>query len=431
MSPLHFPLVLFHPFAEGFDPNRRSARRPTIDAPHNGGVVYENEQGVGEYDLSGGGDDPAGDLPSDLDDVTRARKLKELCSRRDGGWDGRCLVGKRPVGLSSRSRLLRLLDGVPTVPSHTPARAEGRTGKSTVIEQNGMGGMVIRGGNTSVEVAVEIGDSRDGSESGNGGIQTAGGAFVASLIFLVGLWYLSKRHRSASTHPPIATSSSSVKDAELTDLGRITAEGGSGEPEIGDELGRLANGHAHAVHVTDYAAVSDDARAPAKTSKPPALPDSLPTALGDLNVSPDSAPHPPLLKESLSVASNAIDAADDLDGADEDSDRGNDNLLTPGKKKGGRRRKRGKKGKGAAGSGANGATGAEGEDAIAVEGKGKGGGEGGESKEKESGPIIDVPLPSPALASPALTAVSGIVTMQQQVPPPPPLLKVTDEVLGA
>ena len=66
---------------------------------------------------------PVGGTPkSKLDEITKARKLRELCDR--GSLDPRCLTGMRKLESSSRSRLSRLLDAAPvsqTPPSVTSA----------------------------------------------------------------------------------------------------------------------------------------------------------------------------------------------------------------------------------------------------------------------------------------------------------------------
>lgn len=55
---------------------------------------------------------PTGATPkSSVDEITRARKLRELCDK--GVFDPRCLTGIRKLESSSRSRLSRLLDAAP------------------------------------------------------------------------------------------------------------------------------------------------------------------------------------------------------------------------------------------------------------------------------------------------------------------------------
>lgn len=88
MSPDRFPLVIFG------DANGRK----TIDPPP--GLASSSE------------------IPYDLDSITRARKLRQLCD--SGAQDPRCMTGIRKLEADSRSRLSRLLDGVPTVPVSPP-----------------------------------------------------------------------------------------------------------------------------------------------------------------------------------------------------------------------------------------------------------------------------------------------------------------------
>ena len=71
---------------------------------------------------------PTGVTPkSSVDEITKARKLRELCD--NGSLDPRCLTGIRKLESSSRSRLSRLLDAAPAAQSttsvSTPASVEG------------------------------------------------------------------------------------------------------------------------------------------------------------------------------------------------------------------------------------------------------------------------------------------------------------------
>lgn len=57
---------------------------------------------------------PTGTVPkSSVDEITKARKLRELCDK--GVFNPRCLTGIRKLESSSRSRLSRLLDAAPVV----------------------------------------------------------------------------------------------------------------------------------------------------------------------------------------------------------------------------------------------------------------------------------------------------------------------------
>lgn len=88
MSSDRFPLVAFG----GADTN---SMHPLIDPP------------PGTPLLTGG-------IPkSSVDEITKARKLRELCDK--GAFDPRCLIGIRKLESSSRSRLSRLLDAAPVV----------------------------------------------------------------------------------------------------------------------------------------------------------------------------------------------------------------------------------------------------------------------------------------------------------------------------
>jgi len=62
---------------------------------------------------------PTGGIPrSSVDEITKARKLRELCDK--GAFDPRCLTGIRKLESSSRSRLSRLLDAAPVVEAPQP-----------------------------------------------------------------------------------------------------------------------------------------------------------------------------------------------------------------------------------------------------------------------------------------------------------------------
>lgn len=59
---------------------------------------------------------PTGAIPkSSIDEITKARKLRELCD--NGSLDPRCLTGIRKLESTSRSRLSRLLDAAPIAPT--------------------------------------------------------------------------------------------------------------------------------------------------------------------------------------------------------------------------------------------------------------------------------------------------------------------------
>lgn len=86
MSSDHFPLVAFG------DANP-SSMHPLIDPPPGTPL-------------------PSGAIPkSSVDEIIKARKLRELCDK--GTFDPRCLTGIRKLESSSRSRLSRLLDAAP------------------------------------------------------------------------------------------------------------------------------------------------------------------------------------------------------------------------------------------------------------------------------------------------------------------------------
>ena len=58
-------------------------------------------------------------LKPGVDEITKARKLRELCDK--GVFDPRCLTGIRKLESSSRSRLSRLLDAAPVAQTPQPA----------------------------------------------------------------------------------------------------------------------------------------------------------------------------------------------------------------------------------------------------------------------------------------------------------------------
>lgn len=80
---------------------------------------------------------PIGAIPkSSVDEITKARKLRELCD--NGSLDPRCLIGIRKLESSSRSRLSRLLDAAPVAqptPSvfPTPSSIEGAGDNKSLV----------------------------------------------------------------------------------------------------------------------------------------------------------------------------------------------------------------------------------------------------------------------------------------------------------
>jgi serine/threonine-protein kinase/endoribonuclease IRE1 len=87
MSSDHFPLVAFGDAS----PN---SIHPLIDPPPGTPL-------------------PTGVIHKSVDEITKARKLRELCD--NGSLDPRCLIGIRKLELSSRSRSSRLLDAAPVI----------------------------------------------------------------------------------------------------------------------------------------------------------------------------------------------------------------------------------------------------------------------------------------------------------------------------
>lgn len=84
---------------------------------------------------------PTGAAPkSSVDEITRARKLRELCDK--GAFDPRCLTGIRKLESSSRSRLSRLLDAAPiaqtsqstTEPLPTSSSIEGAGDNRSLVD---------------------------------------------------------------------------------------------------------------------------------------------------------------------------------------------------------------------------------------------------------------------------------------------------------
>ncbi|KAF9653686.1 hypothetical protein BDM02DRAFT_1648160 [Thelephora ganbajun] len=114
MSSDHFPLVAFG------DANPNSMH-PLIDPPPGTSL-------------------PTGTIPkSSVDEITKARKLRELCDK--SAFDPRCLTGIRKLEPSSRSRLSRLLDAAPVAQTPQPTTQAFPTSSS--IEGPGDNGSLV------------------------------------------------------------------------------------------------------------------------------------------------------------------------------------------------------------------------------------------------------------------------------------------------
>lgn len=280
LSPAHYPLTVFAQANYLFAGRKRF---PTIDAPPG----YQPD-----------GEDGERDFPLSVDDVTRMLKERARCT--NGKWDRSCVVGARPVAAAGQSRLSRLLPDRPAEPS-------GPTNVHDVPFQYGSGSGGI--GNESQAV---LEDEQIGNGWG-GRAQALSGGAMALAIFLVGLWYITRKtrlvkERTNAVSPPLDISS----------------------PEL-------------PVRVVDFAESKPLPAIPELL--PPTDPVSPPSSNSDDFVIVPPLPKPPAPHSPTPDKVAATEGGEDGEG-DEESGHEGDNAAAPGKKRGTRRRKRGKKNKG-------------------------------------------------------------------------------------
>ncbi|KAH8112370.1 hypothetical protein DFH11DRAFT_1607229 [Phellopilus nigrolimitatus] len=391
MSPDHFPLVMFS--QDNYKPGGRGRGRrvPTIDAPP--GYIPGSEDGDpdAEPDFL--------DLPLDVDGVTRLRKEYERCS--SGNWDRGCVVGKRPVAAAGQSRLSRLLPGrLAPEDVHSQDQQSQEDKPESKLEFSA--GAAVGDGNFSRDRSSggRTGQLGAGSEIGRQ-VQTLSGGAMALAIFLVGLWYLTRKIRLGKEHSMEGVTESGLahRSAAPANPPNVSTVDESNSPND--------HGNVHAVHdvvaagpdPTPDAVVAGDARLPLTSD---AHPDTIAVPLTPKTLRLDVAEN-----GRSSDKPSGTDALEDAEG-DEDSDREGDNLAAPGKKKGTRRRKRGKKNRGNANVN---------NDELAAEVKGAAE-DGNEMKEGEN----ESPMPAP---------VPGVMfSASTSVLPPTQQLVVSDEILG-
>lgn len=329
MSPEHFPLVVFHQQRNhAFTRSQPAVRRPTIDAPPGEGRLEDDTY----LDLP--------DLPDDIDGVSRLLKEHERCKGSNGHWDRSCLTGKRPVESSGSSRVSRLL------PDRAAAEEQHRREHDwQVREGSGVGSQDGNISHGTVSDAIPLVDEpASGGKllEGGGGRPVLSGAVAAFAIFLVGLWYLTRKvkgskGRSTVPLPPRLSGGVQTHALAETSDGRDLAHVSDAPPK----------GNGVAVKSVDFALIDfvdekhDDNLQPALS---PSLPEEVTSA--------PATPTPATMVGNGRARSGAVekqgvsDSPEDAEG-EEDSDHEADNLGTQGKKKGTRRRKRGKKNKGA------------------------------------------------------------------------------------
>lgn len=289
LSPEHYPLALFADKNYLFA--RPSGRVPTIDAP------------------PGEGDSGLLDLPADIDSVSRLIRERERCSGNK--WDRACIIGSRPVAASEQSRLSRLL---PDKAHEEESAPELQYGSGDASGDT----------NYSQAPAIDAKPQLPTIEGGQKQFDLSSGA-AALAIFLIGLWYFTKKTSFATT------TSNQRKSAEEESMPvslstRISPLNGNSVLDksvpksldfaLQNTTSTLDGQNGHASSSTDK--LSDDA---------PAQP-----------VGPDA-------KDVQPEAPSVPAAVEEVEG-DDDSDREGENSALQGKKKGPRRRKRGKKHKG-------------------------------------------------------------------------------------
>lgn len=383
MSPEHFPLVVFHQQRNhAFTHSPPAFHRPTIDAPPGEGRLEDDTY----LDLP--------DLPDDIDGVSRLLKEHERCKGSNGHWDRSCLTGKRPVESSGSSRVSRLL------PDRAAAEEQHRRDHDwQVREGSGVGSQDgnISHGTVSDAIPLVDGPSSERKLLEGGGRPALTGAVAAFAIFIVGLWYLTRKVKGSKGHntvllPPTLSRGVHIHTLAETSDGRDLAHVSDAPPKSSGV----------AVKSVDFALI-DSADEKHDDVLQPALSPSLPEAV----TSAPATPTPATMVGNGRARSGAVekqgvsDSPEDVEGED-DSDHEADNLGAQGKKKGTRRRKRGKKNKGA---NAN---------VISDEGA------GGSTDEKKIEEAVTLPT-SGLILSPSNSATNSSAQ---------PMLQVSDEILG-
>lgn len=172
MSPDHYPLVLFsHGDQNGL---------PAIDAP----------PGTEAYP----------DLPDDIDSVTRARKERATCGSMEGRSSVKCLVGMKPVVISSTSRYQRLLDAVPS--SYYEDNNDSRNDYPNMQEPVPPTPEAPR---IPDVLAIGPAEQTGGSFVTTGpGKEVLSGAALGFALLLIAVWYLAKKQSriAKSSIPP-------------------------------------------------------------------------------------------------------------------------------------------------------------------------------------------------------------------------------------
>jgi len=313
--------------------------------------------------------DTNGDLPNNIDSVTKRRKLLELC--RQSPFDARCLTGKRGLDLSGLSS--RQLPGVPSV--DLPVGVDGGRNNDIEFEET-------RRSDSSPAPSSNL--THDAKSTGDRFSLPAVGSML--LVMLFGATWLFRDKSSFSRILPLSTSpQEGLKDANVSVLSLSSA------PPVPD-VQAISNG--------DVNGTTDVPASVSEFDTPPPFPPSTAPRRQSVYFS-DPA-------EIQDIPDSPATPAAEIG---EDSEKEGDTGATPKKRKAPRRR-RGKKGKGN-----NQTSNGPADDGAATENDANGSTR--EENWTENGdPSPDAPLPSATLVVPS-TPKS-----------PAPSLVVSDTILG-
>ncbi|KAI5115210.1 hypothetical protein M0805_004147 [Coniferiporia weirii] len=317
LSPSHYPLAVFAQNNYLFA--RQHRRLPSIDAPP-GYIPADNTAEV-EIDMDTATDWDAGllDLPPDVDGMTCMRKAIERCT--DNRWDRACVVGKQPVAASGQSRLSRLLPSrsVPEPAEQIQSQMRSSEARDAMLEY--YAGARVGEANFSKGPLAGTRTGILGMEGGRGKQALSGGAMVL-VVFLVGMWYLTRKVKQEEGR---------TMERKAVTIEHQTSASASEEPVSKVDEPAAGRADVHAVHVVDFA---EHVPIPSPSTPNGYASPTMDVPVDDTNKLP--AQKSPDTKQPTDKTTN-LSAIEDVEGDDE-SDREGDNLATPGKKKGTRRR---------------------------------------------------------------------------------------------
>ncbi|KAL4071770.1 hypothetical protein J3A83DRAFT_4236201 [Scleroderma citrinum] len=318
-------------------------------------------------------DDSYGDLPNNIDSVTKRRKLLELC--RESPFDTRCLTGKRRLDLSGLSS--RQLPGVPSV--DLPSGVD--SGKDDAIQSE-----EVRSDTSqhTFSPAPSSTPTRDAKRTRDSFSLSAVGSMLFVTLFGATWLFRDKLPLSRASPLPSALLQEGLKDVDVPILSLSPADASSPVPDAQSIL----NGNANDLDPSAFVSEHD--------TPPPIPPTTTPrhqsvhfADAAEVRDIPDS---PATLTAEMG----------------EDSEKEGDTGATPKKRKAPRRR-RGKKGKG------NNPSNGPADDAVAAENDAN----GSPREENENGdPSPNTPLPSAILVVPSTPKI------------PVSSLTVSDTILG-